>query len=48
MLVVLQGLDYGGKVLGLNKRFRKKCPDFVENTIIQPLLIIQSWHNKDY
>ena len=48
MLVVLQGLDYGENVLGLNKRFRNKCQDFVENTIIQPLLIVQSWHNKDY
>ena len=48
MLVVLQGFDYGEKVLGLNKRFRNKYQDFAENTIIQPLLIIQSWHNKDY
>ena len=48
MLVVLQGFDYGEKVLSLNKRFRNKYQDFVENTIIQPLLIIQSWHNKDY
>ena len=47
MLVVLQGLDYGEKVLGLNTRFRNKCQDLVENTIIQSLLIIQSWHNKD-
>ena len=46
MLVVLQGLDYGEKVLGLNKIFRK-CQYFEENTMIQPLLIIQSWHNKD-
>ena len=47
MLVVLQGLDYGEKVLGLNTRYWNKCQDLVENTIIQSLLIIQSWHNKD-
>ena len=48
MLVVFQGLDYGEKILGLNERFQNKCQDFVENTIIQPLLIIQRWQNKDY